>query len=82
MIDFPEDVMRAAEEAARDECQAGGSFDYRCVVETAARAILAERERCAKLAEGTEQTRSWVPSSLYDTLRREAAAAIRKGAAS
>lgn len=40
-----------------------------------------EREACARAAEGfTEERddRQWVPGSLYDTLRRETAAAIRK----
>lgn len=41
-------------------------------------AVVAERDRCAKIAEGFEQTRDWVPGSLYDTLRREVAAAIRQ----
>jgi acetate kinase len=36
-----------------------------------------EREACAKIAEGFERNRDWVPGSLYDTLRREVAAAIR-----
>lgn len=43
--------------------------------------VLAEREACAKAAEGfTEERddRKWVPGSLYDTLRRETAAFIRK----
>ena len=39
-----------------------------------------ERERCARIAEGVERTeeRHWVPGSLYDTLRRETAAEIRR----
>lgn len=48
-----------------------------------ARAIMAakaeQREADAKMAEGFERTRDWVPGSLYDTLRREVAAAIRGG---
>lgn len=43
-----------------------------------ARAIAAERERCARIAEGLEQTRDWVPGSLYDAIRREVAARIRR----
>ena len=35
------------------------------------------REDCARIAEGFERNRDWVPGSLYDTLRRETAAAIR-----
>lgn len=41
----------------------------------------AEREACAKAAEGFtdgRDDRKWVPGSLYDTLRRETAAFIRK----
>jgi len=41
-------------------------------------ATLREREACAKAAEGFTDDRKWVPGSLYDTLRRETAAAIRK----
>jgi hypothetical protein len=41
-------------------------------------ALTAETERCAKIAEGFENNRAWVPGSLYDTLRREVAADIRK----
>ena len=39
-----------------------------------------EQERCARIAEGVERTeeRHWVPGSLYDTLRRETAAEIRR----
>ena len=36
-----------------------------------------ERDRCIQVVEGVEKNREWVPGSLYDTLRREAAAAIR-----
>lgn len=35
------------------------------------------KEEAAKAAEGFERNRDWVPGSLYDTLRREVAAAIR-----
>lgn len=35
-------------------------------------------EECAKIAEGFPHNRDWVPGSLYDTLRKETAAAIRK----
>lgn len=44
-------------------------------------ATVAERERCALIAEGFPRTRDWVPGSLYDTLRREVAARIRRAAA-
>lgn len=44
-------------------------------------ALQAEREACAVAAEGfTDDARDWVPGSLYDNLRRDVAAAIRKGA--
>ena len=36
-----------------------------------------ERDRCIQVVEGFERNRDWVPESLYGTLRREAAAAIR-----
>lgn len=35
------------------------------------------KEEAAKAVEGFERNRDWVPGSLYDTLRREAATAIR-----
>lgn len=35
-------------------------------------------EAAAKAAEAFEKNRDWVPGSLYDTLRRETAAAIRE----
>lgn len=37
----------------------------------------AEREACAKVAEGIGQRHDWVPKSLMGNLRRELAAAIR-----
>ena len=40
--------------------------------------VAAERERCARIAEGLVQTRDWVPGSLYDNIRREVAARIRR----
>ena len=46
----------------------------------ACEARAAEQERCARIAEGVERAeeRHWVPGSLYDTLRRETAAEIRR----
>lgn len=43
-------------------------------------ATTSEKERCARVAEGVERTeeRHWVKGSLYDTLRRETAAEIRR----
>ncbi|TIT54421.1 MAG: hypothetical protein E5W72_03990 [Mesorhizobium sp.] len=44
-----------------------------------ARAILAERERCAERAEGLDrQGREWVPDSLWENIKRDTAAAIRR----
>lgn len=40
-------------------------------------AVAAEREACAKVAEGSEQTRDWFPTSLWANLRNEIAARIR-----
>jgi hypothetical protein len=52
-------------------------------VRLVAEAVAAERERCARIAEGVYRTedRRWVPESLYDVLRRETAADIRGCAA-
>jgi hypothetical protein len=46
----------------------------------ACEARAAEQERCARIAEGVERAeeRHWVAGSLYDTLRRETAAEIRR----
>jgi len=41
-------------------------------------AVQAEREACAEAAEKFDRNREWVPGSLYDTLRREVAAKIRR----
>lgn len=89
--DIPEDVWEAAEatqDRAIERCKAArfavsdypfasGAAKY-VLDDEIARAIMAERGRCAKIAEGFEQTRDWVPGSLYDALRREVAAAIRQ----
>lgn len=48
------------------------------VYEAAEALIAAEREACARVAEGFPQTRDWVPGSLYGTIRSEIAAAIRE----
>lgn len=43
-------------------------------------ATAAERERCARVAEGVERPdeRHWIKESVYDTLRRETADEIRR----
>lgn len=40
-------------------------------------AVKIEREKCAMVAEGSEQTRDWFPTSLWADLRNEIAARIR-----
>lgn len=44
-------------------------------------ATAAERERCARVADGAERRgdRHWSKGSLYDMLRRDIAAEIRRG---
>lgn len=79
--DIPEDIWRNAGVHFdmlydADTTIEGGSEHGICAA--IAYAVLEERARCAKIAEGFEQTRDWVPGSLYDTLRREVAAAIRQ----
>ncbi|TBW33579.1 hypothetical protein EYW49_20065 [Siculibacillus lacustris] len=68
MTDIPEDVMRAARAVAK------GMFDP-IDVEEIARAILAERERCAKIAEGWEATMR--RGQYIDDALKSVAAAIR-----
>lgn len=64
-----------------DYCKATGHYAEngdRALWEAATKA---EREACARAAEGftdDRDDRKWVPGSLYDTLRRETAAFIRK----
>ena len=41
------------------------------------RAVLEEREACAKACEGMEANRYWIPGSLWGNIRSEMAAAIR-----
>jgi hypothetical protein len=83
MSAYPEDVMKAAREAVAETHIAAdipgmagrfraGDYDDTTYVEAAARAILAERERAAKIADACPDTH-WGPTI---------AAAIRKGAAS
>jgi len=76
MTEIPDDVMKAARDAVNS------AIDDRGAIGVIARAILAERERCAKVAE--EDLRSpmakkagHVPSWL--ARGRVIAAAIRKG---
>ena len=77
------DLMRLAKDAGLGPENVSGLLQARLelfgrAVEREARA--AEQERCARIAEGVERTeeRHWVPGSLYDTLRRETAAEIRR----
>lgn len=83
--DIPADALEAAKRAAY---AVEGTFDDGAItsfngVRVIARAILTarseQREEDARIAEGFERNRDWAPSSLYDTLRREVAAAIRNG---
>ena len=77
------DLMRLAKDAGLGPENVSGLLQARLelfgrAVEREARA--AEQERCARIAEGVERTeeRHWVPGSLYNTLRRETAAEIRR----
>ncbi len=72
MADTIEDVFEAWEYGRERNLEAA-----RAVLRIAAPEI---RERAAKVAEGLPHNRDWVPGSLYDTLRREVAAAIRNSA--
>lgn len=81
-MDF-DDLMRLAKAVGLGPYNVSGQLQARLelfgrAVEREARAT--EQERCARIAEGVEQTeeRHWVPGSLYDTLRRETAAEIRR----
>jgi hypothetical protein len=89
---YPEDVMKAAREAAalayESEGETPSAWNVRdglcdddCMVEAAARAIRTERERCATVAEeydtgGFGEHRNMVTAQ---TVSSDIAAAIRKG---
>lgn len=83
MSEFPSDILKAAENALDNllcNCREAGDVRQDSIRDIA-KAILAERERCAKIAEGASSLgRDWVPGSLWETLRRETAADIRNPA--
>lgn len=77
--DIPQDVWDAAAKVDIPPAMSG-PYNWRAVLrEAIARAILAERERCAKIAEGFDRNRDWVPGSIFDRLYREVATSIRQG---
>ncbi|QND53482.1 hypothetical protein HB779_17495 [Phyllobacterium sp. 628] len=90
--EIPADVRQAAREIVAsylDECGCvdaaksvrAGRADGNHGVDMATRAILAERERCATVAEALDrQGREWVRDSLWANIKRDTAAAIRRGA--
>ena len=65
------------EKVARKLAAICGNRDWRPFEAEAYHAVCISIEEAAKAAEGVEKTRDWVPGSLYDTLRRETAGAIR-----
>lgn len=53
---------------------------YEAFAEAVEAGILAERERCAVVAEALDRTgREWVADSLWANIKRDTAAAIRRG---
>lgn len=69
-----ENIMRLAEEAGF----APMSSDLlACCERFAILVAAAEREECAKVAEGFPANRDWVPGSLWGNIRAEVAKAIR-----
>lgn len=67
---------RAARQAAQVEVAELKGRIARAGIEQR-RAVLEEREACAKACEGMEANRDWVPGSLWGNIRGEMAAAIR-----
>ena len=67
---------RAARQAAQVEVVELKGRIARAGVEQR-RAVLEEREACAKACEGLDATRDWVPGSLWGNIRGKIAAAIR-----
>lgn len=89
MSDIPEDVMKAAH-AVRDKTCADAecTFDAGCgCLDAIARAIMAERERCAEIAEGNSRSFNFQKALAecrdnehgYESGRLAAAEAIRRG---
>lgn len=85
MTAYPDDVMKAARKAARDAYYAAGMsymayvfasgmHDDSVEVQAAARAILAERERCARVAKSFDER-----TDILKIVGHGVAAAIRKG---
>lgn len=83
--EIPEDVFRTARKYAEEICseQLAAGWDGHIDVETeiVARAIMAERERCARLVEDEDGEYSWAGEHrnirLLQEHSRELAAAIR-----
>lgn len=80
---IPADVMEiavAAVYAAQDAKLGDATIGSIIAATVIARAVLAERERCAQVAEGLDRRgREWVADSLWDNIKRDTAAAIRRG---
>lgn len=75
--EIPADALARAEAVTKTMPTA---FGWRKITVEVALAILAERERCAQIAEGLDRRgREWVPGSLWDKIKRDTAAAIRRG---
>lgn len=69
-----EDILLMARAAGLQRTNPGEAME---VVNFAALVATAEREACAKVAEGFAANRDWVPGSLWGNIRAEVAAAIR-----
>ncbi|ARU04698.1 hypothetical protein CCO03_17160 [Comamonas serinivorans] len=77
-----EDVIRIAREFGWEEknwaSQTVFIVDMGDLVNFAFQVAAAEREACAKAAEGFPENRDWVPNSLWGNIRRDVANFIRK----
>jgi hypothetical protein len=75
-MEVPEDIREKATRFAGEYLAHDVSCErlYRDVVAL----LMAERERCAKIAEGLDRRgREWVQDSLWDNIKRDTARAIR-----
>lgn len=73
MSEIPKDIELKARTIA-------SIFDQAERVRLIGQMILAERERCAVVAEAKDRAgRDWVPDSIWAQIKRETAAAIRRG---
>ncbi|MDK2769949.1 MAG: hypothetical protein KYX69_19800 [Sphingomonas sp.] len=87
MTEIPADVLQSAREAIAARVHEpsrgqylSGQHDSFAVIQACAAAILAERQRAARVvANHNRKGREWIPDSLWGSLTREAVRRIESG---